>query len=77
MHGVPFRRWQKWAIAALSISAAAGYYWFNPDELVNMSRPILIRYSAVFVCVCMIWLIMRPFVWSGRLHPAIARDMKS
>ena len=70
MHGVPFKRWQKIAIAALSLALAAWYYGLNPDNLRNLPNTLLSRYVAVAICVGIIWLIMRPFIWTGKLTRA-------
>ena len=32
----------------------------------RLPRIFLTRYGAVFVLVGLIWLIMRPFIWSGK-----------
>ena len=62
MHGVPFRRWQKIAMAVVSIAGGAWYYSLHVDELSRLPTTMLIRYGMTFVCVGIIWLLMRPFV---------------
>ncbi len=64
MHGVPFKRWQKWFMAVLTVAGAVGYYAFNVEELRSLPSTILVRYVMAFVCVGIIWLLMRPFVIS-------------
>ena len=67
MHGVPFKRWHKIVFAVLSIGGAIWYYMLKPDRLGSLPNTILTRYVAVVIMVALIWLIMRPFIWSGKL----------
>jgi len=73
LHGVNFRRWQKYAIIAACLAGAAWYYALHVDMLTNIPRVLLSRYVATFVLVGLIWLIMRPFIWSGKRVPGVAR----
>ena len=66
MHGVPFKRWHKLAIAAVCVSLAVIFYAQNADMISRLPRIFLTRYGAVFVLVGLIWLIMRPFIWRGK-----------
>ena len=66
MHGVPFKRWHKLAITAICLSGAVAFYALNADMISRLPRIFLTRYGAVFVLVGLIWLIMRPFIWSGK-----------
>jgi hypothetical protein len=68
MHGVPFRRWHKIGMAAVTLAGAAWYYGVNQHEIATIPNTILSRYVAVLICVGVIWLIMRPFIWTGRLR---------
>jgi hypothetical protein len=68
MHGVPFRRWQKVAMTVATVAVGAWYYAQNLDQLERLPGTILSRYAAVLVCVIVIWLIMRPFIWTGKLQ---------
>jgi hypothetical protein len=70
MHGVPFKRWHKLAMAAITVAIGVWYYGLYPDELASVPRGLLLRYVAVFVLVGLIWLIMRPFIWAGKSPPA-------
>jgi len=67
MHGVPFRRWQKLAMTSITLVGGVWFYALNMDQLQRLPGAILSRYAAVLVCVIVIWLIMRPFIWSGKL----------
>jgi hypothetical protein len=72
MHGVPFRRWHKALITLACLAGAAWYYALHLDMVQNIPRVLLIRYGATFVLVGLIWLILRPFVWSGRRVPGVS-----
>jgi hypothetical protein len=67
MHGVPFKPWQKLLIAVLSIGGALWAYMVAPNVVDGLGRGILVQYGAVAICAGLIWLIMRPFIWSGKL----------
>ena len=60
MWGVPFRRWQKFAITAVILACAAWYYTLHIEELARIPRIFLTRYGAVFILVGIIWLMIRP-----------------
>ncbi|MGI9330818.1 MAG: hypothetical protein ACR2QB_08905 [Gammaproteobacteria bacterium] len=77
MHGVKLRLWQKLAITATCLAAAAWYYLLHLDKLNAIPRMFMVRYGAVFVLAIIIWLIMRPFIWSGRAVPGIKREPKA
>jgi len=68
MHGVPFRTWQKLTIAVITIAGGAWFYSTYLDLLVRLPGTVLGRYAAVLICVIVIWLIMRPFIWAGKLQ---------
>jgi hypothetical protein len=67
LYGVPFKRWHKFVITALSLGSAAWYYGLHLDKLSNLPNTVLGRYVAVLVIIALIWLIMRPFIWTGKL----------
>lgn len=67
MHGVPFKRWHKLTIAAITIAGGAWYYSLHIDELARVPMSLLQRYIAVAILCGLIWLIMRPFIWAGKL----------
>jgi len=67
MHGVPFKRWQKWLMVALSVGGATWYYMVKPASPVSLGQATIMHYVAVCICALVIWLIMRPFIWSGKL----------
>ncbi len=71
MHGVPFKGWQKILITALSVCGAAWYYLLRPESLQSLGQGVFFRYVAVAICAGMIWLIMRPFIWSGKLEQTL------
>jgi hypothetical protein len=68
MHGVPFSRWQKIAFTLLTVAGGAWFYSQNLDQLERLPGTVLSRYAAVLFCVAVIWLIMRPFIWAGKLQ---------
>jgi len=68
MHGVPFRTWQKIAMAVITVAGGAWFYSANLDQLERLPGTVLSRYAAVLICVIVIWLIMRPFIWAGKLQ---------
>lgn len=69
MHGVPFRRWQKVAITAFCAAGAAWFYAVNPGKLGGLGNAIVGHYVAVAVCAVLIWLIIWPFIRTGRYAP--------
>ena len=71
MHGVKFQRWHKLAITAVSLAGAAWYYALHLDMVSNIPRLLLTRYGATFVAAILIWLILKPFIWSGKSVPGI------
>jgi len=70
MHGMSFKRWQKWALAVVIIGSVVIYGFYHFDNAIGIPRVWLVRYTAVFVTVGLIWLIMRPFIFAGKLDPA-------
>ena len=60
MWGVPFKRWQKFAITATILGCAAWYYWLHIEELARIPRIFLTRYGATFVLVLLIWVMILP-----------------
>jgi hypothetical protein len=73
MHGVPFKRWQKILITALCAAAAAAYYLPHPADFASLPRSTVFHYLAVAICAAVIWLIMRPFIWRGKLATPVRR----
>jgi hypothetical protein len=71
MHGVRFKRWHKIAITAFTLAGAVWYYALHVDAINDIPRMVLSRYVAVFILVGLIWLIMRPFIWSGKPVPGL------
>ncbi|MEC9374940.1 MAG: hypothetical protein VYA80_01055 [Pseudomonadota bacterium] len=72
LHGVKLKLWHKISIATACIGSALIYYSGNPDLFFeNIPRMVSMRYLGVAVLVCLIWLIMRPFIWSGKKVPGI------
>jgi hypothetical protein len=67
MYGVPFKRWHRVVITLACVAGAAWFYGLNPAELESLPKTVLSRYVAVFILVGLIWLIMRPFIWAGKL----------
>jgi hypothetical protein len=67
MHGIKLKRWHKVAITAASLASAAWYYGLHVEKLANLPNTVLSRYVAVLLLVGIIWLIMRPFIWTGKL----------
>jgi hypothetical protein len=66
MYGVPFRRWQKLLMTALCVGGAAWYYMLKPAAIIGLGRGVVMHYAAVAVCALVIWLIMRPFIWTKK-----------
>jgi len=73
MQGLKFSRWQKFTLAGVCLAGAAWYYGLHPDNIDALLRIPLIRYGAVFILALIIWLIMRPFIWSGRQVPGLPK----
>jgi hypothetical protein len=69
MHGLQLKRWHKFVIAGIGLAGAAWYYVLHTDMIPTMPRLIVTRYLAVFITAGLIWLIMRPFIWSGKGPP--------
>jgi hypothetical protein len=67
MHGVPFKQWQKWLITLTVVGAAAWHYILEPAAVGRLGSSIITHYAAVGICVGLIWLIMRPFIATGKL----------
>ncbi len=67
MHGVPLKRWHKFAITFTTLFVAVWYYALNPDKLSDLPRTILPRYIAVAVLVALIWMVIKPFIWAGKM----------
>lgn len=65
MYGVPLKRWHRIALAVVCIVPAVWYYTQFPEKLGGIQRTVLYRYVAVFILVGLIWMIMRPFIWTG------------
>jgi len=68
MHGVKLKRWHKFFIAGIVIGSAAVFFAQNLDKLIPFPRVFITRYAAVFILTGLIWLIMRPFIWGGKLQ---------
>ena len=71
MHGVRLTRTHKLIITALCLGLMGWYYAENQEKILNMPGLVIFRYTAVFVTALLIWLIMRPFIWSGKKLPGV------
>ena len=72
MHGLALKTWHKAVITALCFGGGFLYYSQHIEKLEEIPRMFGTRYAAVLIMVCLIWLIMRPFIWSGKKVPGIA-----
>jgi hypothetical protein len=68
MYGVPFKRSHKILITLVTLGGGAWYYLLNQDMFASIPRSLVFRYAIVYLLVGLIWLIMRPFIWTGKLQ---------
>ena len=73
LYGIELKRWQRFALSGIVVLGAAVYYGMYPDKVGELWRLFLTRYGAVFITALIIWLIMRPFIWSGKRVPGVTR----
>jgi len=71
VHGLSLKVWHKSALIGACVLSAAYYYGTNTEKLGELTRLFTSRYGAVVVMVIVIWLIMRPFIWSGKQVPGV------
>ena len=77
MHGVRLKRWHKLTLTGFCLGMMGWFYAAHQDMLISLTSMVLTRYLAVFILVGLIWLIMRPFIRSGRAVPGIKREAET